>query len=157
ENSAAQLVPYEQLLQQDAFSNFATLMRDVTLSPTMGEYLSMLNNDKANAAKGTKANENYARELMQLFTIGLSMLNQDGSLQRDAQGQPIPTYTQADIAEFARVYTGWTYPTKPGAKLVVHNPAYYIGSMEPFETNHDTGSKKLLNGVVLPAGQTAGQ
>jgi uncharacterized protein (DUF1800 family) len=157
ENSAAQLVPYEQLLQQDAFGNFATLMRDVTLSPTMGEYLSMLNNDKANAAKGTKANENYARELMQLFTIGLSMLNQDGSLQRDAQGQPIPTYAQANIAEFARVYTGWTYPTKPGAKLQVHNPAYYIGPMEPFEANHDTGSKTLLNGVVLPAGQTAEQ
>jgi uncharacterized protein (DUF1800 family) len=157
ENSAEQLVPYERLLQQDAFGNFATLMRDVTLSPTMGEYLSMLNNDKANAAKGTKANENYARELMQLFTIGLSMLNQDGSLQHDAMGQPIPTYAQADVAEFARVYTGWTYPTKPSAKLQVHNPAYYIGPMAPFEANHDTGSKTLLNGVVLPAGQTAEQ
>jgi uncharacterized protein (DUF1800 family) len=157
ENSAQQLVPYEQVLQRDAFGNLATLMKDVTLSPTMGEYLSMLNNDKANAARGTKANENYARELMQLFTIGLVMLNPDGSLQYDAQGQPIPTYTQADVAELARVFTGWTYPTKPGAKLQAHNPAYYIGPMEPFEANHDTGSKTLLNGLVLPAGQTAEQ
>ena len=157
ENSAQQLVPYEQLLQRDAFGNFATLMKDVTLSPTMGEYLTMLNNDKANAAKGTKANENYSRELMQLFTIGLVMLNPDGSVQHDAKGQPIPTYTQSDVAELARVFTGWTYPTKPGAKLQAHNPAYYIGPMEPFEANHDTGSKTLLNGLVLPAGQTAEQ
>jgi uncharacterized protein (DUF1800 family) len=157
ENSAPQLVPYEQILQQDAFGNFATLMRDVTLSPTMGEYLTVLNNDKANAAKGTKANENYARELMQLFTIGLSKLNPDGSLQHDANGQPIPTYAQADVAEFARVYTGWTYPTKPGARLLPHNPPYYVGPMDAFEANHDTGSKTLLNGLVLPAGQTAEQ
>lgn len=157
ENTPAQLVPYEQMLQQDAFGNFATLMRDVTLSPTMGEYLSMLNNDKANTAKGTKANENYARELMQLFSIGLSLLNPDGTLQLDSNGKPIPTYSQTDIAEFARVYTGWTYPTQPGAKLQIHNPPYYGGPMVPFEANHDTGSKTLLNGLVLPAGQTAEQ
>ena len=81
ENSPAQLVPYLQILQDDAFENFRKLMEDVTLSPTMGEYLDMRNNDKANAARGTKANENYARELMQLFTIGLFQLNPDGTLQ----------------------------------------------------------------------------
>jgi uncharacterized protein (DUF1800 family) len=157
ESTPAQLVPYLETLQQDAFGNFLTLMTDVTLSPTMGEYLNMLNNDQADPTRGTKANENYARELMQLFTLGLLMLNPDGTLQLDANGQPIPTYQQADIAEFARVYTGWTYATIPGATPLKHNPANYAGPMVAFESNHDMGSKTLLNGVVLPAGQTAEQ
>ena len=92
---------------------------------------------------------------MQLFTIGLSQLNQDGTLQLDASGNPIPTYDQATIQNFAKIYTGWTYPTKPGATLQKHNPAYYIGPMVAFESNHDTTSKTLLNGLVVPAGGTA--
>jgi hypothetical protein len=132
-------------------------MEDVTLSPTMGEYLDMRNNDKANPATDTRANENYARELMQLFTIGLSELNLDGTLRPDANGNPIPTYDQTAVQNFAKVYTGWTYPTKPGAVLQKHNPAYFIGPMVPLESNHDRTSKTLLNGVVLPAGQNAAQ
>ena len=155
ENTPTQLVPYLQLLKKDAFTNFRTLMEDVTLNPTMGEYLDMRNNDKANPATDTRANENYARELMQLFTIGLFQLNQDGTLQLDASGNPIPTYDQSTIQNFAKVYTGWTYPTKPGATLREHNPAYFIGPMVPFESNHDTTSKTLLNGLVVPAGGTA--
>jgi uncharacterized protein (DUF1800 family) len=155
ENSPAQIVPYLQILQADAFTNFRTLMEDVTLSPTMGEYLDMRNNDKANSTRGTKANENYARELMQLFTIGLFQLNQDGTLQLDGSGNPIPTYDQTTIQNFAKVYTGWTYPTKPGATLQMHNPAYYIGPMVPYELNHDTTAKTLLNGLAVPAGGTA--
>jgi uncharacterized protein (DUF1800 family) len=157
ERTPTQLVPYLGILQKDAFVNFRTLMNDVTLSPTMGEYLNMVNNDKANATTGTRANENYARELMQLFTIGLSQLNLDGTLKLDASGNAIPTYDQTTIQNFAKVYTGWTYPTKPGAVLRMHNPAYYGGPMVPFESNHDTTSKTLLNGLVLPAGQTAEQ
>lgn len=157
ENTPTQLVPYLQIMQKDAFGNFRQLMEDVTLSPTMGEYLDMRNNDKANPATGTAANENYARELMQLFTIGLSQLNQDGTLQLDSSGNPIPTYNQSTIQNFAKVYTGWTYPTKPGATLLRHNPAYYAGPMEPFAANHDTSSKTLLNGLVAPAGLTAAQ
>ena len=157
ESTPTQLVPYLGILQKDAFSNFRTLMKDVTLSPTMGEYLDMRNNDKADPTRGTRANENYARELMQLFTIGLSQLNLDGSLKLDASGNAIPTYDQTTIQNFAKVYTGWTYPTKPGAVLQKHNPAYYNGPMEPFESNHDVTSKTLLNGFVLPAGQTAEQ
>ncbi|HEX5229368.1 MAG TPA: DUF1800 family protein, partial [Bryobacteraceae bacterium] len=101
ENSPTQIVPYLQLLKQDAFANFRTLMEDVTLSPTMGEYLDMRNNDKANPTRDTRANENYARELMQLFTIGLFQLNQDGTLQLDANGNPVPTYDQTTIQNFA--------------------------------------------------------
>ncbi|MEO8051049.1 MAG: DUF1800 domain-containing protein [Acidobacteriota bacterium] len=155
ENTPTQLVPFLQILKKDAFANFRTLMEDVTLSPTMGEYLDMRNNDKADPARDTRANENYARELLQLFTIGLSQLHQDGTLQLDAGGNPIPTYNQATIQDFAKVYTGWTYPTKPGATLLKHTPAYYIGPMAPFESNHDTTSKTLLNGLVVPAGGTA--
>ena len=157
ENTPTQLVPYLEILQKDAFANFRTLMKDVTLSPTMGEYLDMRNNDKADPTRDTRANENYARELMQLFTIGLSQLNLDGTPKLDSNGNAIPTYDQTTIQNFAKVYTGWTYPTKPGAVLRIHNPAYYTGPMVPFESNHDTTSKTLLNGLVLPAGQTAAQ
>ena len=119
----------------------------------------MVNNDKPSTNPVTHANENYARELMQLFTLGLNQLNEDGSLQLDGSGNPIPTYSQNDVQSFARVFTGWTYPTAPGATLVKHNPAYWLGAMQPFESNHDTGSKTLLpvNGTptVLPAGQSS--
>ena len=84
-------------------------MNDVTLSPGMGAYLNMLNSAKAPA--GQIANENYPRELMQLFTIGLDMLNDDGTLQLDGNGNPIPTYTQDQVQAFAKAYTGWTYAT----------------------------------------------
>ena len=156
ESSPAQLVPYLQILQNDAFGNFRKLMEDVTLCPTMGEYLDMRNNDMANLVTGTRANENYARELMQLFTIGLYLLKQDGTLQLNSYtGGPNATYDQTTIQNFAKVYTGWTYATKPGAVPQKHNPAYYGGPMAPFEANHDTTSKTLLYGTVLPAGQTA--
>ncbi len=157
DNTAPQIIPYLQILQKDAFANFRVVMEDVSLSPTMGLYLNMVNNDKANATTGTAANENYARELMQLFTIGLSQLNADGTPQHDASGNLIPTYDQATISQFAKIYTGWTYPTQPGATLKIHNPQYYVGPMVPFAANHDTTSKTLLNGVVVPAGQTAQQ
>lgn len=151
------MAPYMRLLQQDAFSNYRTLMNDVTLSPAMGDYLNMVNSDEPTST--THANENYARELMQLFTLGLNQLNLDGSLQLDGSGNPIPTYSQNDVQSFAEVFTGWTYPTAPGATLVKHNPAYWLGAMQPFESNHDTASKTLLpvNGTptVLPAGQSS--
>lgn len=151
------MAPYMRLLLQDAFVNYRTLMNDVTLSPAMGRYLDMVNND--NPPSGQHANENYARELMQLFTIGLDQLNEDGSLQLDSSGNPIPIYTQADVTAFALAYTGWTYPTQSGSTLQKHNPVYWIGQMVPFESNHNTTAKTLLpvNGTatVLPAGQTA--
>jgi uncharacterized protein (DUF1800 family) len=151
------MAPYMRLLLQDAFVNYRTLMNDVTLSPAMGRYLDMVNND--NPPTGQHANENYARELMQLFTLGLDKLNEDGTLQLDSSGNPIPTYTQADVDSFALAYTGWTYPTQSGMTLVKHNPAYWIGPMVPFESNHNMTAKVLLpvNGtaVTLPAGQSA--
>jgi uncharacterized protein (DUF1800 family) len=153
------MAPYMRLLTQDAFANYRTIMFDVTLSPAMGRFLDMVNNDKPSTNPVTHANENYARELMQLFTLGLNQLNEDGTLRLDGSGNPIPTYTQNDVQSFARVFTGWTYPTAPGATLVKHNPAYWLGPMQPFESNHDALSKTLLavNGTpaVLAAGQSS--
>jgi uncharacterized protein (DUF1800 family) len=151
------MAPYMRLLTQDAFANYRTVMLDVTLSPAMGRYLDMVNNDKPNVAANTHANENYARELMQLFTLGLYLINQDGTLQHDSGGNPIPTYDQNAVQSFARAFTGWTYPTQPGSTPQIHNPQYWLGPMVAFESNHDTQAKTLLRGATLPAGQTAFQ
>ena len=159
-----EFTPYLNLLQADAFTNYRQIMQDVTLSPAMGYYLDMVNNDKPSTTLGTHADENYARELMQLFTVGLSMLNEDGSFQADGSGNPIPTYTQATVSAFALVYTGWTYPTQAGATLLKHNPAYWVGPMEALDSNHDMTAKSpvlqypgVANGGALPAGQTSAQ
>ncbi len=78
----------------------------------MGNYLDMVNNDKP--APGQHANENYAREIMQLFTLGLNQLNPDGTPVLDTSGNPVPTYTQDDVMALGLAFTGWTFPTQPG-------------------------------------------
>ena len=123
----------------------------------MGNYLNMANNNKGNGAKGTSANENYARELMQLFTVGLTQLHMDGSPVLDGSGNPVPTYTQAIVTSTARALTGWTYPTAPGATKKTNNPAYYIGQMFAVEAEHDSTVKAIIGGAQVPAGQTAEQ
>ena len=143
------------MLQKDAFGNFSTLLNDVTLSPTMGRYLDMVRNDKPDPNSGAQPNENYAREILQLFSIGLAQLNPDGTPQVDTNGLPIPTYTQDTIIGFAHVFTGWAYPTKAGQTASFYNGEYYGGPMIPFDNHHDTGQKLLLNGMVLGAGGTA--
>jgi uncharacterized protein (DUF1800 family) len=143
------------MMQKDAFGNFSNLLTDVTVSPSMGNYLDMVNNDKPDPNSGTSPNENYAREVLQLFSIGLNQLNQDGTLQLDADGNPIPTYTQDTIEGFAHVFTGWSYPPKPGQSAKFWSGEYYGGPMVSFDPHHDTGEKILLNGVTLPAGGSA--
>ncbi len=147
---ADQMVPYLRLMQDSAFGNYYDLMRAVTLSPAMGHYLDMVNNDKPDPTKGIAANENYARELMQLFSLGTVTLNQDGSTL-----SPVAPYDEAAVKTFGRAFTGWTYPTMPGATLKKHNPAYYGGPMEALDSNHDVDPKTLLNGVVVAGGRTA--
>jgi uncharacterized protein (DUF1800 family) len=151
-NNPSAFVLWQNMFLNDAFGNYSTLLTDVTLSPTMGNYLDMVNNDKPN--NGVDPNENYAREVLQLFSIGLEQLNPDGTVQLDGSNNPIPTYTQDTIEGFAHTFTGWTYPTKPGATAKFRNPEYYGGPMIPFDSHHDTGTKLLLNGVTLPAGGT---
>ena len=154
------LPAYYDVLVRDAFGNYRQLLEDITLNPAMGAYLNMLQNDKADASKGTLPNENYARELMQLFTIGLYNLNLDGSLTLSSSGFPIATYDQNAILGTAAVLTGWTY-AQPG----VANPVFFPGParlswrdpMINLATHHQTDAKTILNGVVLPANQTAAQ
>jgi uncharacterized protein (DUF1800 family) len=154
---------YLQLLENDSFTNYRQIMQDVTLSPAMGDWLDMVNNGKPNVSRGDHANENYAREFMQLFTIGTSQLNPDGSYQLDSGGNQIPTYTQNTVEAFAVAYTGWTYPLTPGATQQTYNPAYWTGPMVAVDSNHDTTAKQLLvypgvsGGGLLPAGQSAAQ
>jgi uncharacterized protein (DUF1800 family) len=153
-NNPSAFMLWQNMLQNDAFGNFNTLLTDVTLSPVMGNYLDMVNNDKPDPTRGINPNENFAREIMQLFSIGLEQLNPDGTPQLDSSGNTIPTYGQDEIIGFAHVFTGWTYPTKPGATAKFRNPEFYGGPMIPFDDHHDTDPKLVLNGVTLPAGGT---
>ncbi len=151
------MVLFQNMLLADAFTNYRQIMGDVTLSPAMGQYLDMANNAMGNASQGTLANENYARELMQLFTIGTQMLNQDGSILFDSNNLAIPTYLQPTITEFARVYPGWTYAPAAGQPVEWTANINSHGPMVPYASEHDSGSKQLLNGYVSPAGATPQQ
>ena len=150
---------YQNIMFEEAFGNYEDLLRRVTYNPAMGNYLDMVNNDKTNGTTRVP-NENYAREIMQLFSIGLEELNADGTPLLDAQGKPIPTYGQAEIGEFARVFTGYTYSSaaNPNGPATGKQARYYGHPMIPYPatgtTGHDTGAKTLLNGTVLPANQT---
>jgi uncharacterized protein (DUF1800 family) len=104
------MAKYQQMLLDGAFGNYKDLLTAVTLSPVMGDYLNMANSNKPDVARGIAANENFAREIMQLFSIGLYELNQDGTTKKDTQGALIPTYSQTTVENLARVFTGWTYP-----------------------------------------------
>jgi uncharacterized protein (DUF1800 family) len=142
---------YQQMLRDSAFGNFEELLTKVTLHPTMGRYLDMANNNRT--TNGVQPNENYAREILQLFSIGTIELNLDGTPILDAQGRPVSTYDQEEIDGFARVFTGWTYPPLPGQASRFGNVPYFIGQMVAFASNHETGTKQLL-GASAPAGLT---
>ena len=145
---AREMQPWLATLSANAFGNFHTLLREMTLNPSMGKYLDLAN------SKAPAPNENYAREVMQLFTIGPVMLNQDGSVQADRNGDPIPSYDQARIADISRALSGWTYQ---GASATGANWEKFSGPLQPRERLHDKGSKTLLQGTVLPAGQSTVQ
>ncbi len=152
-NEPEAVANYNDMLANDAFGNFRTLLQDVTLSPVMGNYLNMLRNAAANPAKGIAADENYAREVMQLFTIGLNQLNPDGSLQLDATGQPIPTYNQATIVQTANVFTGWSYHSTATNPSFTGSAADWYDPMQLYPAFHDATQKTIVNNVILPANQ----
>lgn len=147
--------PYQQILYNDAFGTFRQLLEDVTLSPAMGSYLNMVNNKKANTKTGAKPNENYAREVLQLFSIGLVNLNVDGSTQLNALGVSSPTYDQNVVGDFARVFTGWVFAPAFGAGIPNYSDPMVVRVVNGVETDHDIGVKHLLNGVTVPAGLSA--
>ena len=142
-----ELVPYLQILSRNAFGNYRTLLDEVARSSPMGKYLDHANSNRP--TPGSAANENFARELMQLFTIGLNELNPDGSDRKDALDHTIPAYTQFTVQQVALALTGWTYPGPAD-----NNHPDFSGPLQARQINHDTSAKTLVN-VTLPAGQTA--
>ena len=147
---------YYDVLAENAFGNYRELLEEVTLHPAMGVYLSMLGNEKPDPVNNIRPDENYAREVMQLFSIGLVELNIDGTEKLD-QGQPIPTYSQDIIEGFAHVYTGWTFAGAPSFRQARPTPFNQVIPMQLYPGFHDTDSKTLLRGEVLPAGQSGEQ
>jgi len=153
---------YYDMLSGHAFGNFRDLLEDVTLHPIMGWYLSMIQNEKANGV--TQPDENYAREVMQLFSIGLLELHPDGSLKLDPQTLlPIQTYDNFLITELARVFTGWSFSVRDDGS--VNNQFNYFGGnnqnqaswkapMKMFQTFHDEGGKQLVYGDPIPPSQS---
>ena len=144
---------YLDILEQNAFGNYRTLLEQITLSPAMGYYLTYKGNIKTNPVTGSEPDENYARELMQLFTIGLIKLNNDGTPQLSG-GQPIETYTQADVSGLARVFTGWDLDTS--GLTSPYPPALMERPMVQVSSRYETGAKTFL-GVTVPSGTSATQ
>ncbi len=145
-----QMGEYWDVLARGGFGDYRTLLHDVTLSPTMGKYLSHWRNRKA---AGTRLpDENYAREVMQLFSIGLIERNLDFSPML-MSGQPVPTYDQDDVAEMARLFTGFNYSNATTIFNGSNTPPAGYMPMTCIQGEHDVGSKTVLGGVVLPAGQ----
>ncbi|MEM9546871.1 MAG: DUF1800 family protein [Bacteroidota bacterium] len=158
---AEALTGYYDMLLDNSFGNYRDLLEEVTLSIQMGYYLSHLNNAKENPEANTSPDENYAREIMQLFTIGLYELNPDGTQVLDGSGNPIPTYDQEDIQEFAKVFTGLGIGVLAYPNEWPYNPFFGLNvwaakkdePMIMYEDFHETEEKYLLNGSVLPANQ----
>jgi uncharacterized protein (DUF1800 family) len=150
---------YYDMLGNDAFGNFRQLLNDVTLSPMMGIFLSTLANDKGTAT--VDPDENYAREVMQLFTIGLWQLNPDGSQQLDGSGNPIPTYSNNDVEGIAKVFTGfsWNMNGNTSDQAWSGYGAVYAGTgfgqdllpMATYPSHHSTSEKDFV-GTTIPAG-----
>ena len=158
-NQPEALANYYDTLAKDAFGNFRQLLQDATLSPVMGNYLNLLQNAAANPAKGTSADENYAREVMQLFTIGLNFLNPDGSLKLDSTGQPIPTYNNATIVQTANVFTGWSYSSTAASPSFYGATADWYDPLQLYPAYHDKTQKTVVATTaggpptILPAGE----
>jgi uncharacterized protein (DUF1800 family) len=163
-NPTAMVAQYHDILLRNAFGNYRTLLREMSVSPIMGTYLTLVNSQRANATTGAQPDENYIRELWQLFTIGTFRLNANGTLILDGQGRPLETYTIAEIQEGARALTGWNYAPAAGQpNLGNNNPLNPFAPMITNTANHDPGSKTLLSfqagqqGQVVPANQTVTQ
>jgi len=146
------LANYYDMLLENSFGNYRDLLLDVSLHPMMGVYLSHLKNQKSDPSRGRFPDENYAREVMQLFSIGLFELNLDGTLQLDGGGKPIPTYDNDDITEFAKIFTGLSFAS--AAPDFFGGDPVWTRPMRMYETQHEPGPKILLRGRYVPPGQS---
>jgi uncharacterized protein (DUF1800 family) len=152
---------YYDMLLENAFGNYRTLIEQITLHPVMGTYLTHVGNQAEDPAGTRTPDENYAREIMQLMSIGLFELNIDGSVRRNAQGDPIPTYTQADISNLARVFTGfsWYNPSPSNLSFSFGGSMHADSFVRPmlfYPQFHSTSQKSFL-GVTIPATSSATQ
>ncbi len=152
------LASYYDILTRNAFGNYRDVIQEVTESIAMGNYLSHFNNAKTDTVENTNPDENYAREIMQLFTIGLYELNQDGSFKLDEDGNTIDTYDNEDIKEFAKIFTGYSVGARRDSVDPVFGNSLFISEvnvpMKMYDEFHEPGEKHLINGVTIPAGQT---
>lgn len=144
------LCNYYDMLIENSFGNFRDLLGDVTRHPAMGAYLTHLMNPKTDSVNNRFPDENYAREIMQLFTIGLYELNQDGTRVLDTAGNPIPTYDNGDIAELAKVFTGFSFWDNPTFYSYSSRESSYTSPMTMWNDYHEPGPKYLINGGVIP-------
>lgn len=153
EDRAESISSYYDTLLNHSFGNFRDLLEAVTLHPAMGRYLDMLRNEKPDKTTGRIPNENYAREIMQLFSIGLNRLHPDGSMVLNSKGLPISTYDQDAIIGVSHVFTGWYYNAAQVGGLYPSSfnaPTNWTLPMTEVPSRHFTGQKRLLNNVVLP-------
>ncbi len=177
------MADYYDILYQNAFGNYRDILASVSQHPAMGLYLSHFNNPKTNLAENINPDENYAREVMQLFTVGLYMLHNDGTQILDASGNPIPTYDNTDVKEFAKVFTGFgpsawnhdcelngrgqyldctinywwvTWPQQIDFGIDAWSSSF-VDPMVMYDDQHEPGPKYLLNGTIVPAGQSGMQ
>ena len=145
---------YLDMLSRNAFGNFRTLLEQVSTHPTMAHYLSHMRNEKEDAVTGRIPDENYAREVMQLLSIGLWQLNDDGTRKKDANGQDMPSYGQADVMGLARVFTGWSWRCRDTSEECwqgwVDNDGFK-SALQNYPQYHSTSEKRFL-GTVVPAG-----
>jgi uncharacterized protein (DUF1800 family) len=154
-NNSEAAAAYYDMLARDAFGNFRQLLQDVTLSPIMGAYLSHLKSPKADEKRGTSADENYAREVMQLFTIGLNELQPDGTYRLGRDGLPIATYDQGTVVETAKIFTGWGFYSPEPKPNFFGARQNYFQPMMLYPEQHDEGPKTIVGGVKI-AGNLGG-
>ena len=154
------MMGYADTLHRNAFGNCRDLLREVTLHPAMGMFLAMLGNEKADPKRNIRPDENFAREVMQLFTVGLQLLNQDGSpIIDEATNLPVQTYSPVDVQNYAAALTGWYFADQPPHKFgnTFHSVEWKerLAPMAPYEDFHQKTQKKLLRNYYVPAGASA--
>lgn len=145
------IADYQDTLARGAFGSYRDLLEQVTLHPAMGYFLSHAGNAKADPARNTTPDENYGREVMQLFSIGLAKRHRDFSPVLDANGNTIPTYDERTVGAMARVFTGWTYAGQSDAQFGRRNDTSFA-PMQCHPRFHDDQSKRIFDGIVVPAG-----
>lgn len=148
-NNGFALSKYYDILLDHSFGNYKDLLNAITYNASMGAYLTFINNPKTDTINNKFPDENYAREIMQLFSIGTVMLNDDGTVIVDSIGVPVPTYSNYEIVEFAKIFTGLTWGDRTSFGRGAIRDSSYIFELRMFDDKHEPGVKNLLNGYQV--------